>query len=1161
MATETSTTQLLLDAADREELTKLVNAVALSENSLTLFAITPDSSPYHPVVEEFTSQLRALEESLEFRNLHYSEYSLFQFLHDLDRETLAPQENRRVVMAFGLEQLPLPRLNREMEQLNLGRERIFERNLVLVFWLNRETFLDEFRHQAADFWDWQGGVGKFTTRPTLEPLLYPYLEWTIAENSHLKMSGIMQVNRQVDISLDRIYVSLQGEWVEERSQSFRERVQPGEGSTNAGYARAGYARAGYARAGYKPAPTDFLPQISSEPISQQRVTRTVDLAEAVRKHNFSAILGDPGAGKTTLLRYLARHFAIAHRDKQPQVLGGQQEDLGETRLPILFRIADYAERLAKQPDLTLVDYLKLFYRQWQGYFQLSEVDAVANLLLEKMARGDCLLLLDGLDEVFDQSSRMQVVAQINGLVNAYRTNKFVTTSRIAGYREAALGSWFREFTITPMGDSQIEEFLQRWCLAIEEAQRPSAEESLRQRDAEAEARGIVEAIATKPGVKRFASNPLLLTILALIHRNGTKLPQRRVELYDLATKTLIEDWQQGRNIPYRAQRRQLLLMEEEVTALLAPLAFRMHEEKSSGLVEQVQVEEWLTSKMVELQGVDEPTALELVRQFLRKVRETTGLFVERGPGVYGFMHLTFEEYFAARQIADNEIDDILQIISSHRNQARWNEPILLALGYLSKDRRRINRLVERLLSGLDAYQPTIAGREIRLKGALSANPVLVWFDKLESEKRESNTVWQDLLFTGEVLAEVKVSPVFCRQQVEKLVLTYVGLERDYWEEPIQQLMRLLRGIEVFNHEVLGLLQQVAEDKRLLEEQQNRAWVAMLYVVCGEAGELLTDRVTYIINRLTPALFNKMHDLVAQLGADMTSALERTLEDANLNAKQRQALEFMTGLSYLQSDSYDLAIAYLQPLIDQVDSPLDGYIQWAIAIAYEEKENYDQGLQYYQNCSQKLRSYILWRDWGWCHQLHEQYEQSLEYYQQALAIVQQLNDYKAEANILWHIGLSYQDWGRYEQAIAHYEQSRNIYQQLGKETEVGDQWYNLAVSYRLWGKYELALTALQQDLAIYQEIDDELNVAEDYYQLGRIYQDWGKYEQAISYYEKSRDLYQKLDKEAHVANQWYKLANCYREWGQYELALTAAQQGLTIREKLDDQPDIADAYFQ
>lgn len=181
--------------------------------------------------------------------------------------------------------------------------------------------------------------------------------------------------------------------------------------------------------------------------------------------------------------------------------------------------------------------------------------------------------------------------------------------------------------------------------------------------------------------------------------------------------------------------------------------------------------------MAELQGVDEPAALELVRQFLRKVRETTGLFVERAPAVYGFMHLTFEEYFAARYIADNEIDDILAIISPYRNQARWNGPILLALGYLSRDQRRINRLVERLFSNLAAYQPLMVDQEMRLKNASSVKPMLVWFAETEGEAQESDAVWQDLLFVGQVLAEVKVSPMFCRQQVEKLVLTYVGLIR------------------------------------------------------------------------------------------------------------------------------------------------------------------------------------------------------------------------------------------------------------------------------------------------------------------------------------------------------------------------------------------------
>jgi tetratricopeptide (TPR) repeat protein len=1036
---------------------------------------------------------------------------------------------------------------------------------VLVFWLNRESFLDEFRRRAPDFWDWRGKVAMFEVRPPLNPLLYPYLEWLIAENSYLKMSGVMQVNRQVDIFLDQIYVSLQAEWVEERSQSFRERVTTGKWQFIASHGSSNkLGEPDASEVGLKD--ELIILDACSEPVSRHRVTKIVDLAEAVRKQDYSVILGDPGAGKTTLLRYLARHFAIAHRDSKPTVLGGMQEDLGQVRLPILFRIADYAERLAKQPDLSLVDYLKQFYRQWERYFEASNGDAVANLLLDKMAAGDCLLLLDGLDEVFDQSNRVQVVQQINRLVNDYRTNKFVITSRIAGYQEAELGNRFREFTITPMGNTQIQQFLERWCLAIEVAQRPDADTSLHQRDAAREAQGILHAIETKPGVKRFAANPLLLTILALIHRNGTQMPQRRVELYALATKTLIEDWQLGRNAPYGARQRQLILVEEEVTALLAPLAFRMHEEKPSGLVTQAEVEEWLTPKMAELQGVDEPAALELVRQFLRKVRETTGLFVERAPAVYGFMHLTFEEYFAARHIADNEIDDILRIISPYRNQARWNEPILLALGYLSADQKRVNRLVEQLFSNLAAYQPLIAGKEIRLKNASADHPVLVWYSQPEGQVQESDSVWQDLLFVGQVLAEVKVTPKLCRQQVEKLVLTYLGIDTDFNDEPTQQLLRLLRGIETFNHQVLERLQQAAEDECLSEEQHNRALVAMLYVVFGEAGETLTDCVMAIVQQLTPSLFDEIRNLVAQLGAEMTPALERGLEDKNLDAKHLQALEFITGLSYLRAEHYDCAIDRLQLLVDQADCHLEVFIHWAIAIAYEKKDDYDQGLQYYQQCSEKLQSgsdsaesLILWRNWGWCYRLHKQYEQSFECFQQALAISRQSKNRKEEANILWNIGRSYQDWGKYEEAVAYHKQSRELYEQLGKETNVANQWNWLSACYREWGKYEQALEAQQQELTLRQRLDDQSNIAEVYWRLGRIYQAWGKYKEVLTYYQQSRDLYQQLGKQSSVADLWYWIGDGYREWGKYEQALEAQQQELTIRQRLDEQAKIARAY--
>ena len=45
---------------------------------------------------------------------------------------------------------------------------------------------------------------------------------------------------------------------------------------------------------------------------------------------------------------------------------------------------------------------------------------------------------------------------------------------------------------------------------------------------------------------RLAANPLLLTILALIKRQGVVLPNRRVELYELYLETLIRSWNKAR---------------------------------------------------------------------------------------------------------------------------------------------------------------------------------------------------------------------------------------------------------------------------------------------------------------------------------------------------------------------------------------------------------------------------------------------------------------------------------------------------------------------------------------------------------------------------------------------------------------------------------------
>ncbi|MEM7714848.1 MAG: tetratricopeptide repeat protein, partial [Cyanobacteria bacterium P01_A01_bin.68] len=1168
-------TNYSLSETDKQELDKLVTLLELSSGTTIIFGITPEISPQHIVVKSLKESLETTEEKFELYNFFYSEDSFHNFLYRLDDNK---QQNnhteRKLVMAFGIDQLPTPRLVKEMKQLNLGREELFGRNLVLILWLNKNQFLDEFRQRAPDFWDWREKVVEFKTR---NPLLYPYFEWLIAENSYLKMSGVMQVNRQVDIFLDQVYVSLQAQWRQHITEtSEASTTKPLAASVSPSWSSK-FDEMSITQDNWdEPCYYEAIPEDSTPVSSTKTVTQKIALSQAVRENSYSVILGAPGAGKTTLLRYLALHFAKTKRDNRETVIVGEdKEELGKTLLPVFFRIADFAEQLEQQPDLTLFEYLRQFYRQWEAHFQTEEEmgteEELAEFLLLKMRQGQCLMLLDGLDEVFDQESRKQIVKLINKFVDEFPNNKFVITSRIAGYREVQLSSRFAEFTIEDMDSEQVELFLSRWCYTVEKSQQPDASEEQWQKRGNEQVQDISQAVKSNEGVKRLTTNPLLLTILALIHRNGDRLPNRRVKLYELAVQTLTEDWQLSKKLPDAPR---VVLKETEVVELLAPLAYWMHEEKPSGVVSQQEVEENLAQKLAELND-DEPeseSVLQAVGEFLRKVRETTGLFVERTPGFYGFMHLTFEEYFAARYIADNDQGDILQLIQKHIHEPRWDEPILLALGYYGVHfPKQVKKLIEKLFKNLEDYEPTLQHGEIQIKNSSSEEQTIIYLkaeDKSENDSQKVEFKSKNLLFAGEVIAEVEVHSIFRKKLIRKLVITCLGIDTDeFGDNATKQLLRLLRKIEQFyqKSEIIGLLKEFANDLTLSEEIRIRAKTAILYIACGDSVGLVNS-ITEIINELEPLLFCSIRSLAKELGGEMTPVLENVREHYNTDEVCQTALNLLTAISCMRDNKYDKAIEIFQEINEKTDGKLRPFSCWALGICYAEKEDYKKANDYYNQSKiadyyQQSNLFILWINWGWCQRLDNKYERSLDYYQKAWNIAKELQNYRHEANIFWNIGRLYQDWGKYEQAVNYFQQSKDIYQQSGRDKNVASRLSDLANCYRLWGKYEQAIEYQNQCLIIHQQLDDQVSIASAYFQLGWIYQDWGKYEQAVNYFQQSKDIYQQLGLDKGVASRLSDLANCYRSWGKYEQAIECQNQCLTIHQQLDDQVRIASSYFQ
>lgn len=392
--------------------------------------------------------------------------------------------------------------------------------------------------------------------------------------------------------------------------------------------------------------------------------------ELLRSYSGLILLGDPGAGKTTFLKFLA--LALATGQGERLGLGGL--------LPVLVPLAAYAEALATE-DVSLLAFLSRYSRDRDVALPFDEILAPA---LEK---GKVLLLLDGLDEVRNPEHRHRLVERVKDFYSFHKEagNKFVLTSRIVGYREVRPDApGLAEATLVDLEDGQIKAFIDKWTLALEQA--ASGATDLAVLDAEREREELLQAVHGNPGVRSLATNPLLLTILAVMKRQGITLPERRVALYQACVETLLRHWNLARSLAARSVG---TLDEVETLKILAPLALWMHESAPGiGLVREWNLRQKLEALCRARGDLDAEGA---ARRLLDDVHQGTALLLDRGGGQYGFIHLTFQEYLAGMALAkraEQEVGPLVDVVAAHVDRAAWREVLQLAIGYLGIVQKR-----------------------------------------------------------------------------------------------------------------------------------------------------------------------------------------------------------------------------------------------------------------------------------------------------------------------------------------------------------------------------------------------------------------------------------------------------------------------------------------
>ena len=607
--------------------------------------------------------------------------------------------------------------------------------LLLLGVLLREVLPYFFRH-AVRFLLWLGkhaggrlGYYHFQRR---------YLDWVVTELSELKLAGIVSVDSAKKPKLDQVFVSLRVGEEEgrlsaiEAARAVVEELQRTKGKLDRSVIRAlkrdidqaapnerkdaeaiiiDYLvhrdRAKLAalllrqfKKGDLPAPSeetilqDFLQarHSSSQPSAEYAA---ILLRKILRDYQRLAILGSPGAGKTTLLQYIGLAYAKSRAgEKTLRCRNSHVAMLGATswKLPIFISLGSVAKRLAEtMPNgrgASIIDVIP----------QVLPPDLDGNakaFFTNRLKKGRCVVLLDGLDEVPTDVEFRAVVRAIESLAVNYPKNQYVVTSRIAGWR-TGVNAEFKLTYVGNLSEEQIEFFLDTWCSAVELnavigilRDESKADKIARERRAAKRAGHMKGALRDNPGIRQLATNPMLLSIIALVQHSLRSLPRDRAKLYESCAKILLDQWDVSRGLHVDDTH----LRFDQKEAIMRRIAYALHtgEIGTSGggrEANTAEIEQIISGVLPALDGRQSDAA-----HLLRILVERSGLLVERRRDVLAFAHLTFQEYFTARYCSKDRQESRDFLLQSERVMADWwREPILLYSGMLTDSSEFLQRL-------------------------------------------------------------------------------------------------------------------------------------------------------------------------------------------------------------------------------------------------------------------------------------------------------------------------------------------------------------------------------------------------------------------------------------------------------------------------------------
>ncbi|MEI2609486.1 MAG: SUMF1/EgtB/PvdO family nonheme iron enzyme [Candidatus Promineifilaceae bacterium] len=292
----------------------------------------------------------------------------------------------------------------------------------------------------------------------------------------------------------------------------------------------------------------------------------------------------------------------------------------------------------------------------------------------------------------------------------YPRNRYLLTCRVLAYQPPANPATpdnlrlpthqFPIFELAPFGEEKIMAFIQAWYNELARAGTVTSQD----------APGLIQQLQTairRPDLWTLAANPLLLTVMALVHSHKGRLPSARALLYEETIDILLWRWEQ---VKRGGQGETPLLsrllaeagqVEMDLKKVLWRLAFEVHSQSGTN-GDVADIGEWQLRKTL---ATLKEGNLDWAGQIIEVMKMRAGLLLERAPELFTFPHRTFQEYLAGAHLTVMQ-DFASKAATLAGEGALWREVILLAVGrliFLQGDLEKPLALVNRLCPGKPGY--------------------------------------------------------------------------------------------------------------------------------------------------------------------------------------------------------------------------------------------------------------------------------------------------------------------------------------------------------------------------------------------------------------------------------------------------------------------------